>query len=223
MTIFVPEWIKTVFDFGLLFLVISSFIFIGIKIENTFKIPYSRWLIPIGIFIASFLSLNTIHQTYKSVGLMENDIIISGEGEIIEIENRNDLLITMDEELFVFNDSPLNETILYEFRTLGNDLIKVELSYTSNEIDTDTLQRMFNRFAGIVDYDTNIPPFLSYSSYFDEVWKEQWEEGLTASFMQLNKEELSDENIKELILENEELVLNEIERNAFKIHLVEWE
>lgn len=223
MTIFVPEWIKTVFDFGLLFLVISFFIFIGSKIESAFKIPYSRWLIPIGIFIATFLSLNTIHQTYKSVGLMEDDIIISGGGEIIEIENRNDLLITLDEELFVFNDTPLNETISYEFRTLGNDFIKVELNYTSNEIDIETLQRMFDRFAGKVDYETNIPPFLSYSSYFDEVWKEQWEEGLTAAFKQLYKDELSDEKIKELILENEELVLNEIERNAFMIHVVEWE
>jgi len=83
---------------------------------------------------------------------------------------------------------------------------------------------MSQRFADDIkgERDENIPLYLSYYSYFFEVWKEAWEEELTAAINKLSKDDLTEEKIKDLLLENEKLVLNDFERNAFSVHLGAW-
>lgn len=193
-------------------------------IAQLLKFKKNIWMIPTTVIIVGFILLSIIHESYRSSYVMDYELIVSGAGEIIEVGSHDDWLMTTDEALFIFDDSPLEETILYEFTTLDHDILKMELKFTSHDYDVFTLKQMSHRFADEIkgERDENSPLYLSYYSYFFEVWKDAWEEELSAAINNLSKDELTEGKIKDLLLENEKLVLNEYERNVFRVHLGEW-
>lgn len=224
MTFLFPSWMQTVIHLGVLFLVILVVSYLVSWIAQLLKFKKNNWIIPTTVIIVGFILLFVIHKSYRSSYVMDHELVVSGAGEIIEVESNDDWLMTTDEALFIFDDSPLEETILYEFQTLDRDILKMELKYTSHDYDVLTLKQMSQRFADEIkgERDENIPLYLSYYSYFFEVWKDAWEEELTAAINKLSKDDLTEEKIKDLLLENEKLVLNDFERNVFSVHLGAW-
>lgn len=224
MTIVLPVWMEIILR-PIWFLFLITFYYkIVTKIFKWLKFKHNKWVIGAIVFIALISTQNFIIKQYKMFIPHEGDIVVKGNGEIIE--NATDKIIwTTDENLFVFIGShlPSEHSVTYPFMTKDGEKQHIELSINFHETDIETLRYAFQIYKEVGEpIDEKLVKFFSSTIYFDEALEERLKKEIGQQISDATKEELTKERLEEMITMFETHNLHEFERNWFSIQLSEY-
>jgi hypothetical protein len=173
------------------------------------------------VFLALIGTQFILENHYRIFYPDESDIVIKGNGEVVE-NATNKRLITTDKDLFVYigGGIPFQDTMSYSFDTKDGQTYDVEILIYFHETDIETIMKAFQVFKGIVEpYDNSLVNYFSSSSYYIEVVEEKVREEVSQQIGKVKKDELTREMMVEIIETFESQVLNEFEKKLFSIHL----
>ncbi|MDQ0252683.1 hypothetical protein J2S74_000055 [Evansella vedderi] len=218
MTILVPSWFQSIFNvFSVIFVVLLFGIivftinkWIGTKITER-----TMYVWGIIISIATLLLLETqIKVGYPRQG----DIVIDGKGEVVEIKGYDYTLMTTDKDLFFYGNYPLDDVIAYELETEDGQLAEVNIQFTAEEVDTETIRSLFRIYVEEVDYrSTSFPTYFSNASYLNEILIDRFHNNLEEAFKQHEVHELTPEKTSQLVDHIGRQTLNSHEQRMFTI------
>ncbi|ART77057.1 hypothetical protein B4U37_13805 [Sutcliffiella horikoshii] len=222
MTFILPGWAQVVFNLAtlliVLFLLNSLHTFLTKKIEK----KWLERLISLGLGVVAIMSIFALHNSYDSFSVMSNDLIITGEGEVKDVGEKDAWLLTTDDDLVVFSNDPLFIREEFRFKTKDHESIRFNLQHTSKEYEVEALQSMAVKFADAISEERpkGLPLYLSFYSYYDEVMKEEWQKKLSAEVRKYRKSELSTEKLQLIV--NEILVsMDEYEDMMFEVEVLD--
>ncbi|KMJ59935.1 hypothetical protein AB685_03545 [Bacillus sp. LL01] len=222
MTFLFPGWVQIVFHVSVYLTVISLFGFFSNFISKRVEKKVYERLFIILLAIATFATLLFIHKSYKTFSVYSSDLVVQSDGEVIEVEE-DEWLWTTDDDLFVFINYDMFEMQEYRVGTQDNKTVKFNLRISSQEFDVKTVQNMSVKFAEAIaeDRSDDLPLFLSYSSYHEEVMKEKWQESLKAEVGKYSKNELTDEKLRVIVNKVFMSVFDEYEQKVFVVEVIE--
>lgn len=222
MTFILPGWAQLVFNLATFLIVLFLFNSLHGFLEKKIEKKWLERLISLGLGVVAIMSIFALHKSYDSFRVMNNDLVITGEGEVKDVGEKDDWLLTTDDDLLVFSNDPL--FIMEEFRleTKDHESIRFTLQYTSKEYEVEALQSMAAKFADVIwkERSRGLPLYLSFYSYYDEVMKEEWQKRLSTEMRKYKKSELSTEKIQ-LIVDEIFVSMDEYERMMFEVEVLD--
>lgn len=220
MTIVIPVWLESIIRLGLIAFFIGIYNYVAVKFFKLFKIEENRWIKRALVLFALVGTLFMIDHHHRELLLQKGDLVIKGNGEIVEAACKK--VITTDKDTFVYNGEgiPFQDRKTYTFATKDGQLADVEILISFHEIDAQTIIKAFQVYNEMVEpYDKSFINFFSSLSYYDEIVEKKLKEQFRQKIGNINKEELSEEMLVEIIENFESIILDEHDRNMFSFHL----
>ncbi|KPB03813.1 hypothetical protein [Bacillus sp. CHD6a] len=222
MTFILPGWVQIVLNLATFLIVLFLFRSLNGILTKKVEAKWLERLISLGLSVVAIMSIFALYISYYSFSVMNNDLVITGEGEVKRVGEKDEWLLTTDDELFVFSNDPLFIMEEYRFETIDHESIRFNLQYTSKEYEVEALQRMAVKFADVIreERPKGLPLYLSFYSYYDEVMKEEWQKRLSAEMRKYSKSELSTEKLQ-LIVDEVFVSIAEFEHMMFEVEVLD--
>ncbi|MDL4842439.1 hypothetical protein [Aquibacillus rhizosphaerae] len=202
-------------------MLIIFYIYIVTKAFEIFKINAKQWLIGIVVFLALIGTQFILQNHFRVLYPVENDIVIKGNGEIVE-HAKNTHLITTDKDLFIYvgDGIPFRDIMSYSFDTKDGQTHDVKILITFPQTDFETIRKSYQVFSEVVEsYDNSLVYYFSSFSYFTEVVEEKFRDEFSRQIGNVKKDEISKVMMVDLINNFESKILNEHEKKMFSIEL----
>ncbi|MDT8860293.1 hypothetical protein N0O92_08605 [Alkalihalobacillus sp. MEB130] len=221
MTFVIPTWLDSILRVVWIILFIMLYSYIVSKVFEKLRIKANQWVIGIVVFLALLGTQFILEKQYKHFYPQEDHIVIKGNGEIVE-NATNKRLITTDNNLFIFigGGVPFQDTISYSFNTKDEKIQDVEILLSFQEPDVEAIMKTFQVYKEEVKPDNrSLIDFFSSFIYYDDVIEEKFTFEVSKQIGMLNKEEISKEQIEEIIKTFESRVMDVHEKKLFSIEL----
>ncbi|WP_010194191.1 hypothetical protein [Bacillus sp. m3-13] len=222
MTFILPGWAQVVFNLATLLIVLFLLNLLHGLLTKKIEKKWLERLISLGLGVVAIMSIFALHKSYDSFSVMSNDLIITGEGEVKDVGEKDAWLLTTDDDLVVFSNDPLFIMEEFRFKAKDHESIKFNLQHTSKEYEVEALQSMAVKFADAISEErpNGLPLYLSFYSYYDEVMKEEWQKRLSAEVRKYKKSELSTEKLQ-LIVDEILVSMDEYEDMMFEVEVLD--
>ncbi|MDE5416035.1 hypothetical protein [Alkalihalobacterium chitinilyticum] len=221
MTILIPTWLGPILWIIWNSIFILLYLYIVWKVFQWLKIKANHWVIGGITLLALIWTSNVLEGQYRVFYPAEHDLVIKGDGSIVE-NAANKRLITTDKGLFVFIRAsiPFEDTMSYSFETKDGQKTDFEIILSYSETDVISIIQSFQAYKELVDLeDISSMKYFSSTGYYIDVVEETFTELVSQQIQQYKAEELTNEIRMEIVKTFESEVLNDHEKNLFSMEL----